>query len=327
MSEGHSSHKGICRLSFQFTEECGRKPFEKQGSTDSKGSGLTLCFSGKHNRSCSRGCGCRRAETYDGLHSMFANNKQKQQNTPKTANRNEHSTTKPKTCPFCTLKTSICQLVALPMTIKGQLLSLFGHLEKNADSSSYPKSPSLARERDKRSSIERAQYSRGIHQRGIHQGGTITTDRGRGRRQRNSLSNKDPGHRPFSVVYTKNMVYSYTEFTSASGLVVKSNVAIVGPPVRFRACAFSFWHMYTQRSSRTEKLARAWCLAGGHTLFLSIAATNGMDNVISRNSNLHGLAKTPYLSTPSLQETSCLLVESTTLFICLDSPQTRNTPC
>ena len=29
-------------------------------------------------------------------------------------------------------------------------------------------------------------------------------------------------------------------FHSASGLVVKSNVAIVGPPVRFRACAISF---------------------------------------------------------------------------------------
>ena len=27
---------------------------------------------------------------------------------------------------------------------------------------------------------------------------------------------------------------------SASGLVVKSNVAIVGPPVRFRACAIFF---------------------------------------------------------------------------------------
>ena len=30
---------------------------------------------------------------------------------------------------------------------------------------------------------------------------------------------------------------SCIKITSASGLVVKSNVAIVGPPVRFRACA------------------------------------------------------------------------------------------
>lgn len=135
MSEDHSSHKGICGLSFQFTGECRKNPFEKQGSTDSKGSRLTLCFSGKHNHSCSCGCGCgcRRAETCSGLHSVLANNKQKQQNTPKTANRNKHSTTKPKTCPFYTLKTCRCQLVALPMMIKGQLLSLFGHLENNAD--------------------------------------------------------------------------------------------------------------------------------------------------------------------------------------------------
>lgn len=162
MSEDHSSHKGICGLSFQFTGECRRNPFEKQGSADSKGSGLTLCFSGKYNHSCSCSCGCRRAETYTGPHSMFANNKQKQQNTPKTANCNKHSTTKPKTCPFCTLKTCRCQLVALPMMIKGQLLSLFGHLENNADSSSHPKSPSLARERDKGSSIKRVNTAEGF---------------------------------------------------------------------------------------------------------------------------------------------------------------------
>ena len=31
---------------------------------------------------------------------------------------------------------------------------------------------------------------------------------------------------------------------SASGLVVKSNVAIVGPPVRFRACAVVFFNIF-----------------------------------------------------------------------------------
>ena len=33
-------------------------------------------------------------------------------------------------------------------------------------------------------------------------------------------------------------------FYSANGLVVKSNVAIVGPPVRFRVCAY-FLHLLT----------------------------------------------------------------------------------
>ncbi|CUM56485.1 unnamed protein product [Debaryomyces tyrocola] len=30
--------------------------------------------------------------------------------------------------------------------------------------------------------------------------------------------------------------------SSANGLVVKSNVAIVGPPVRFRVCAFFYYN-------------------------------------------------------------------------------------
>ena len=52
-------------------------------------------------------------------------------------------------------------------------------------------------------------------------------------------------------------VLKFENSTSANGLVVKSNVAIVGPPVRFRVCAF-FLHILVLQLLNNAVITLYW---------------------------------------------------------------------